>query len=199
MSGVARERVRVVSPRLWWRATSADICRTFLEDPDVEDGKRRHGDRDEQRWQLIAAIVARVGDALAAEGWIIDSDDEGHGYVALDGLGELTETEWRIVGSWFAGGEPVRFDPGADVFSGRHRLWGTLPHFGAALVPVFGITLSGATPADIEVYGPRWPEIFAQQLEELHAVAWFDSADPLNVRYRAALAAAASGELPPHV
>ena len=188
----------VAAPRLWWRTTEGNVRRWVPVDPDVEDGHQRHADRDEQRWPLIASVVARVGDALAAGSWQVDPDVEGRGLVALDGYpGDLTRTERAIVSAWFSSAEAVQFDPWFEpLTNGRHRLWATMPYFGAGLIPVRGDALGYVKPADAEVLGEGWADVYAVDVEELDGLDWFDAADPLNAAFREALVTAAAGEFP---
>ncbi|WP_454150963.1 hypothetical protein [Microbacterium lacticum] len=190
--------IPVAAPRLWWRTTAGNVRRWVPGDPDIEDGHQRHADRDAQRWPLIASVVARVGDALAAGAWQQDPDVEGYGLVALDGYpGDLTRTEQDIVAAWFRSSEAVQFDPWFEpLTNGRHRLWATMPHFGAGLIPIRGGALGYANPADTEVMGAGWADVYAVDLEELDGLGWFDVADPLNATFRAALVTAASGTFP---
>ncbi|WP_433673885.1 hypothetical protein [Microbacterium gorillae] len=167
-------------------------------DPDVEDGHVRHPDHDDQRWALIADIVARVGDALAAGNWDTDEGYPGQGFVTVDGYpGDLTSTEQEIVSGWFGIAEPVRFDPWFEpLTSGRHRLWGTMPHFGTRLVPIKSDVLDYVTPESVPLLGKDWHQMYVANVEELDSLPWFDARDPLNVAFRSALVTAASRQFP---
>ncbi|MEZ5188377.1 hypothetical protein [Microbacterium lacticum] len=190
--------ISVAAPRFWWRTTPEQALRWVPRDPDAEDGGQRHPDRDVQRWALIASTVAQVGDSLAAGAWSVDPELEDRGLVELDSYpGELTRTEQRIVSAWFRSSEAVQFDPWFEpLTNGRHRLWATMPHFGAALIPIQGDALGYANPANAEVLGETWPDLYAMHVEELDSLEWFDTADPLNASFRTSLVTAASGEFP---
>ncbi|MFT3861147.1 hypothetical protein [Micropruina sp.] len=190
--------ISVATPRFWWRATAKQVRGWVPQDPDAEDGGQRHSDRDDQRWPLIAAVVARVGDALAEGEWTVDPDLEDRGLVEVDGYpGGLTRTEQNIVSAWFRSSEAVRFDPWFEpLTNGRHRIWATMPHFGAALIPILGDALGYANPVDAEVLGEGWPSLYAANVEELDALEWFDTGDPLNASFKSSLVTAASGEFP---
>ena len=71
-----------------------------------------------------------------------------------------------------------------------------MPHFGAALIPIQGDALGYANPANAEVLGETWPDLYAMHVEELDSLEWFDTADPLNASFRTSLVTAASGEFP---
>lgn len=190
--------IPVATPRFWWRTTAEHVRQWVPEDPDIEDGVQRHSDRDERRWNLIAAAVTQVGDALAAGSWSVDPELDDHGLVALPGYpGDLTQTEQDIISAWFRSSEAVEFDPWFEpLTNGRHRLWGTMSHFGAASIPIRGSALRHANSADAEVLGDGWPGLYANDIEELAALDWFDTRDPLNASFRASLVTAASGAFP---
>lgn len=124
--------ISVATPRFWWRTTAEQALRWVPRDPDTEDGRQRHPDRDDQRWALIASTVTQVGDALAAGTWTVDPEFEDRGFVELDRYpGELTRTEQHIVSAWFRSSEAVQFDPWFEpLTNGRHRLWATMSHLG---------------------------------------------------------------------
>ncbi|MEZ5213876.1 MAG: hypothetical protein R2692_03370 [Microbacterium sp.] len=72
--------------------------------------------------------------------------------------------------------EAVQFDPWFEpLTNGRHRLWATMPHFGAALIPIQGDALGYANPANAEVLGETWPDLYAMHVEELDSLEWFDA------------------------
>ncbi|QIM18677.1 hypothetical protein G7066_08745 [Leucobacter coleopterorum] len=190
--------IAVTTPRFWWRTTPSQVRHWVPKDPDVEDRKQRHLDRDDQRWARIASAVAQVGEKLATGDWQVESEHPTHGFVALDEYpGELTQTEQDIVSSWFTTAEAVRFDPWFEpLTNGRHRLWQTMPHFGTGSIPILGDTLGYANPVDTKALGDVWPKMYAQNLEELDSLDWFDAKDPLNIAFRNSLATATSGEIP---
>lgn len=190
--------ISVVTPRFWWRMRPAEVWRWVSVDPDVEDGRQRHADRDEHRWDSIASVVAQVGEALASGAWTTDDESGACGFVTIDECpGDLTLTEKKIVGSWFRCSEAVEVDPWFDqLFNGRHRLWATAQHFGVGLVPICGNELGYANAADMAAAGSSWPENYAKCVEELDALDWFNGADPLNASFRRSLVTAASGQFP---
>lgn len=190
--------IPVTTPRFWWRMPASEVQRWVAVDPDVEDGRQRHGDRDEQRWDVIALVVAQVGDALASGAWVTDEEFNDHGFVTVEGYpGDLTRTEQKIVAAWFRSSEAVQVDPWFDqLTNGRHRLWTTARHFGERLVPICGDALGYANAADIEVLGPKWAELYVANVEELDALDWFDGVDALNASFRGSLISAASGQIP---
>jgi hypothetical protein len=59
--------------------------------------------------------------------------------------------------------------------------------------------LNYANRNDALLLGNRWCESFAGHVGDLRALAWFDTTDPLNQRFTAALTAAASGQFPARV
>ncbi|MDO5865207.1 MULTISPECIES: hypothetical protein [Paenarthrobacter] len=130
--------IYISEPNFWWRADVGQIRKFVPVDPDVDDGRRRWPDRDEQRWDLIAQAVTQVSQALAAGEWEKDEDQGSHGLVRIDAE-ELTGTEKKIVQKWFSMDEPVRMDPWFEpIQNGRHRLWSTLDFFGSDPVPIKG-------------------------------------------------------------
>ncbi|WP_353510579.1 hypothetical protein [Intrasporangium sp.] len=108
---------------------------------------------------------------------------------------DLTDTELKIVRSWFNHAEAVRADPWLYIANGRHRLWSTMP-FMSQPVPVAGCDLKGANPVDAEDIGPSWTKYFVEDLRALHRLTWFDVGDPVNARFCRALAQAADGAFP---
>ncbi|MUU73401.1 hypothetical protein [Pseudarthrobacter sp. GA104] len=80
--------------------------------------------------------------------------------------------------------------------NGRHRLWSTLDFFGSELVPIKGDALGYATPLNTQELGENWHRLFKMNLQELDAVDWFDTSDPVNIRFADALRTAARGEHP---
>lgn len=130
--------------------------------------------------------------------WIVDEDDETYyGTVTIRLPEPLTETEQRIVKSWFSAAEAVRLDPWFDsITNGRHRLWNTLDHFADRLVPVAGDALGYATPPDIQALGDNWHLSYRNHVRELGEVEWFDRHDQMNSRFITALEQAARGEIP---
>lgn len=76
----------MATPRFWSRTTAEHVRQWVPEDPDAEDGTQRHSGRDEQRWNLIAAPLTQVGDALAAGAWSVDPEFNDRGLVALPGI-----------------------------------------------------------------------------------------------------------------
>lgn len=191
-------QIPVTTPRFWWRAPVHRVRPLAPADPDVQDGQTRWTDRDAQRWPLVAAAVARVGDALAAGRWSVESEEERYGVVDIaDYPGDLTPVEQAIVVSWFKRSECVRADPWHEPpANGRHRLWATLPYFGDALVPLCSDALGYAVPREVKVLGENWPMAFGGVLANLDHIDWFDVDDPLNARFHAALVTAADGEFP---
>jgi hypothetical protein len=189
--------IYISEPNFWWRADAEQIRKFVPVDPDVEDGHQRWDDRDEQRWNLVAQAVIQVSRALAAGRWEPDEEDDGaHGLVRIDAE-ELSSTEKKIVQRWFGGAEPVRMDPWFEPLqNGRHRLWSTLNFFGSEPVPIKGDALGYATPADTEVLGQNWQQLFEMNIQDLAAVGWFDTTDPVNIRFAEALKTAARGEHP---
>lgn len=191
--------IYISEPNFWWR-TDAARMRTFVPlDPDVEDGHQRWDDRDEQRWDLIAEAVIQVSKALAAGEWEPDDEeDDGRNscLIQID-AGELTGTETKIVRRWFGAAEPVRMDPWFEPLqNGRHRLWATLDFFGSELVPIKGDALGYATPLNTQELGENWHRLFKMNVRDLDAVDWFDTTDPVNIRFADALRTAARGEHP---
>ena len=188
----------VSSPNFWWRASATTVGQWVTVDPDIDDGKIRWRDRDAQRWDLIAATVAAVGDVLASGQWTPQSSSGIYADVGVAAYpGQLTAVERKIVGAWFSAAEPVRVDPWWDELSnGRHRLWQTLPFFGDSLVPILGDALGYADAANTAQMGPNWPKTYSGQLLELDASAAFDSTDPMNVVFRRSMEEAAAGRLP---
>lgn len=188
--------ISIFEPNFWWRADAGQLRKFVPVDPGVDDGRRRWPDRDEQRWDLIAQAVSQVSQALAAGNWEPDEDDNGHGLVRID-TGNLTSTEQNIVQKWFSLDEPVRMDPWFEPLqNGRHRLWSTLDFFGNELIPIKSDALGYATPENTEVMGPKWPELFEMNIQDLAAVNWFDTTDPVNIRFAETLRTAARGEHP---
>lgn len=188
--------ISISEPNFWWRADAGQVRKFVPVDPDVDDGRQRWDDRDEQRWNLIAQAVIQVSQALASAEWESDDDDIDHGWVRID-AGDLTKTEKKIVQKWFSAAEPVRMDPWFEPLqNGRHRLWSTLDFFGSEPVPIKGDAIGYANPADAEVLGNDWQHFFVKNVEELHAVTWFDTADPVNIRFADALKTAARREFP---
>ncbi|MFC7849389.1 hypothetical protein ACFUTU_13035 [Arthrobacter sp. NPDC057388] len=188
--------IYISEPSFWWRAEAAQLRQFVPIDPDVDDGRRRWPDRDEQRWNLVAQAVTQVSQALAAGQWEPDEDNSGHSLVRIDAE-ELSNTEKNIVRKWFSVDEPVGMDPWFEPLqNGRHRLWSTLDFFGSEPVPIKGDAIGYANPADAEVLGANWQHLFAKNVEELEAVTWFDATDPVNVRFENALRTAARGEHP---
>lgn len=186
--------VYVSTPNFWWRAPATHIRQWVPSDPDVDDGRTRWEDSQEQRWSLIADIVAQVSQALAGDSWT--ADDDGDAVITVPAP-DLSETEERIVRSWFGAAMGVTIDPWWDaIVDGRHRLWRVLPLIGGTPVPIRGSALGYANEADIEVLGPTWHETFAEYPAQVKALGWFDQADPVNVRFLQALDSAARGEIP---
>ncbi len=184
-------------PAFWWRARSQDVRGWVNEDPDRSDGRQRWPDRDEQRWPLIAAAVAAVGDQLAAGAWSIGTEDECDDEPPRNGIVEigpgtgLTKTEWRIIRF-----EMVKADPWHEwLTNGRHRLWATLPHFADHWVPLASHVLPCANPDDCGSL-PDWTSGYRANLKKLGQVGWFIATDPVNQRYLSALDTAARGEYP---
>jgi|GEM_PF-3515886 len=191
--------ISVAHPRFWWRGTSSDLRAWVDEDPDVADRLRqpRWPDTAEQRWDQIAVAVADVGDQLANQAWTVDPDFPDYGEVTVALARPLEPTELKIVSTWFSLAEAVSVDPWWDsIVNGRHRLWGTLPHFGNRLVPVKGSAIGYANPSDAEAIGPSWSSLSADNLQELDALTWFNAADPVNRTFRAAHSTAAHGLYP---
>lgn len=188
----------VGTPTFWWRMAAAEAHRWVATDPDVDDGRQRHEDRDRQNWAAISAVVSEVGDALAAGAWTVEEDSESIGYVVIDGHPNgLSETEQIIITSWFRSYDAVRVDPWFDqLTNGRHRLWSTIPHFGHKSVPLCGDALGYANADDVPVLGAAWSNLFEENLRDLDALTWFEETDPLNVRFRQSIAAAAAGKIP---
>ncbi|ERI36452.1 hypothetical protein M707_16260 [Arthrobacter sp. AK-YN10] len=186
----------ISEPNFWWRADAAQIRKFVPVDPDVDDGRQRWDDRDEQRWNLVARAVTQVSQALAAGGWEQEEDQGSHGLVRIDVEG-LTTTEKKIVRKWFSSDEPVRMDPWFEPLqNGRHRLWSTLDFFGSEPVPIKGDAVGYANPADAEALGANWQQFFVKNVEELGTVDWFDTADPVNIRFANALRTAAEVQFP---
>ncbi|WP_314192007.1 hypothetical protein [uncultured Arthrobacter sp.] len=186
----------ISEPNFWWRADAAQIRKFVPVDPDVDDGRQRWDDRDEQRWNLIARAVTQVSQALATGGWEQEEDQGSHGLVRID-AGGLTDTEKKIVRKWFSADESVRMDPWFEPLqNGRHRLWSTLDFFGSEPVPIKGDALGYANPADTEVLGQNWQQLFVMNVQDLAAVDWFDTTDPVNIRFANALRTAAGGHFP---
>ena len=185
--------ISVSRPTLWWR-TTAERARLWVPvDPDLADGRQRYADRSQQRWDRIAAVVANVGDALAARAWAADPADPTVGLVKTKAA-HLTDTEHEIATSWFHSSELVQVDPWfKPIQGGRHRLWSTFPHFRGRLVPMHASSM--AWP-DLTTFKP---EIFRANVDELDSLAWFDVQDPLNARFRESLVLAAAGVHPPPV
>ncbi|QIM17595.1 hypothetical protein G7066_00685 [Leucobacter coleopterorum] len=192
--------IPVATPRFWWRAPASQLRAWVSSDPDVDDGGRsRWDDRDQQRWILIAEVVADVGDALANGGWETDDENDLYGFVNIDrDSSSLTATELKIISSWFRHAEAVRVDPWFDsLTNGRHRLWATLPHFAERQVPICSDALSYANPSDAEVLSATWPSLYVTDLEQLAALEWFDDTDPLNRAFVSSVRTAATGVFPP--
>lgn len=187
----------ISEPKFWWRADAGQIRKFVPVDPDVEDGRQRWDDREQIRWGLVTQAVIKVSQALAASEWERDEEDEGaHGLVRID-TEDLTAQEKKIVQKWFSMDEPVRMDPWFEPLqNGRHRLWSTLDFFGSEPVPIKGDALGYANPADTEVLGQNWQQLFVMNVQDLAAVDWFDTADPVNIRFTNALRTAAGGHFP---
>lgn len=170
-------------------------------DPDLDDGRVRWDDRDQHQWPTIAAAVAAVGDYLAAGAWTPHTYDEDevpdHGTVTIPTPDRLTATEREIVEAWFSHGESVMVDPlWEPLMNGRHRLWATMPHFNGALVPITSEALQYTDPRSIQALGEGRHELYVDHATQLRECRWFDTADPLNNRFLAAVEAAARGESP---
>lgn len=202
--------VDVACPRFWWR-TDGGRLRDWINlrtSPDETDGYQRHDDRDEQRWDLVAAVVASVGDQLAAGVWapqFWEGESTKEGRVEVDASEDLTPTEVEIVRSWFRDWEVVCTDPWdayLGVQNGRHRLWGVLCHGEDLLLPVRGTSLMYANPDDAGEYDSRpgithrWHTNYTTCLEELYYTDWFDHSDTLNRRFVTALQESARGQWP---
>ncbi|MBP2411764.1 hypothetical protein JOF48_000563 [Arthrobacter stackebrandtii] len=194
--------IPVASPRFWWRTTPTCVQLWVDSDPDIDDGQGpRWQDRDHQRWARIAAVVAQVGEAIAAGEWMVDPEMDGYGLVQVqDDLSDLTKTERHIIKKWFSASQAVRFDPWfVPLTDGRHRLWATLPYFGSSLVPICGDALDYATPGNAEALGSGRAYLFSESLGQLDSVTWFDLSDPANQRFRAGLVEAAEGGFPSQI
>ncbi len=140
-----------------------------------------------------------MGNALAAGAWQGDEsgDTSSAGMISATGLTRLTETERHIVHAWFSGGEAVQVDPWWDtITNGRHRLWLTRQYFHGQPVPIRGDALGYANPADAQELGERWSRTFVDNVRELDLCEWFDSGDPVNVRFHASLVEASEGRFP---
>lgn len=187
----------ISEPNFWWRADAGQIRKFVPVDPDVDDGHQRWDDRDQIHWDLVAQAVIQVSHTHAAGGWEHDEEDDGaHGLVRINAEG-LTAQEKKIVQKWFSMDEPVRMDPWFEPLqNGRHRLWSTLDFFGSEPVPIKGDALGYANPADTEVLGQNWQQLFVMNVQDLAAVDWFDTTDPVNIRFANALRTAAGGHFP---
>lgn len=111
--------IRVNDPEHWWTAHKDDL--PWLKDPDVEDGRQRHPDRDERDWSGIARAVSAAADALTVARVLADSD--GRYAVLPPPAANLSPVDQAVVRSWFSYTAPLA-DPWSDQLTdGRHRLW----------------------------------------------------------------------------
>lgn len=187
--------IYIYEPNFWWRADAKQVRKFVPVDPDVDEGLQRWGDRDEQRWNLVAQAVTQVSRALAAGEWEL-SDRDNYGLVGID-VEELTDSEKNIMEEWFGACQSVCMDPwSASLTDGRHRLWSTLDFLGSEPVPIKGYAISHAIPVNADSPGTNWQSYFVEGGQALEAVSWFDAADPVNVRFAHALKTAASGQFP---
>lgn len=120
----------------WWFATRDDL--PWLTDPDEDDGRVRHADRDERGWAAIATAVGTVAQSIACDEHDVDDEYPNMALVPVDLTG-LGMEDKRIVKSWFrAGSEAPSTDPWKDTLTnGRHRLWATWQAEPNALLPVY--------------------------------------------------------------
>jgi hypothetical protein len=202
--------VDVARPRFWWRTDGARLREwdNLQISPDDADGYQRHDDRDDQRWDLVAATVSSVGAQLAAGAWTplsYEGEPTNDGRVEVDLPTALTAIETDIVHSWFNDAEAVCTDPwdtDLGVQNGRHRLWGVLGHANDLLMPIRGTSLRYANSYAAQEYESRpgnrdrWHSNFTTCLHELYFTDWFDHDDPLNRRFVAALQESARAQWP---
>ena len=125
----------IAAPDQYWMATRKSF--PDLIDPDIQDGKQRHNDRDSIRWRELAQAVNSIGELLQEGIW---TWDEGYTWLNVEKSPEdgFTAPERGIVKAWFSHAEGVKADPRSDssVFNGRHRLWNTWKHSPDAVLPV---------------------------------------------------------------
>ena len=129
------DTLHVPHPERWWFAARDDL--PWLTDPDGEDGKVRHPDRDQRQWAAIAGIVETVARALTSGSYAIDVEDPAVSLVPVD-LAGLEVADRNIVTTWFRVGSEA---PSGDVWmdslgNGRHRLWGAWQAAPGALLPI---------------------------------------------------------------
>ncbi|WP_394253580.1 hypothetical protein [Arthrobacter pityocampae] len=183
--------VSVYQPQTWWRATAMQLGE-LVTDPDTGRGPRWPS--YDQNWKLIGDTVNNVADAVAARHYTLDPDDENLVVVWVPDKGP-DKLERQIVRAWFGGGESVAADPWDGTWhDGRHRTFHTAKANPDMGLPVLSEDLHGI--AGRLCLERELAEAYANSLDELADVPWFDHSDPLNVAYRQSLQRAAFG-IPP--
>ena len=123
--------VKIDRPERFWLACKDDVLE--LCDPDVEDGRQRHRDRDTINWARIGRYMERIGAVLR------DACDR-RGDVEVEvriSDGGFTAEEENVIWSWLSSAEAPRMDPGDPVpVDGRHRLWNVWAHSPDAILPI---------------------------------------------------------------
>lgn len=152
-------RVRVSHPERFWFAIKDDLA-WLTTDPDVEDQKQRHADRDTIRWDAVGHVVQEFGTHLMNQDYAPVGDEEPTVFeLFLPDSFSLTPAEREIVTAWFWGAERVRNDPWDDsAQNGRHRLWNVWKASPDMILPIYSELL--LYEDDI----PHMDEEFAQSI-----------------------------------
>lgn len=103
----------------YWVARRKDL--RWIGDPDVQEKRQRHSDRQSIDWYAIARCIDQASSLLVAK---VDAGEEWS-RVVVDSGSELGRAEHRILESWGrSGGVCPRMDPDQSLLGdGRHRLW----------------------------------------------------------------------------
>lgn len=131
-------RIQVSHPERFWFAAKADLA-WLTTDPDVEDQKQRHADRDTIRWAAVGEVVQEFGTKLMKQDYAPVEDEEATVFeMFLPDYFSLTPAEKKIVRDWFWGAEKVRNDPWDDsAQNGRHRLWNVWKASPEIILPIY--------------------------------------------------------------
>lgn len=182
--------VEIDRPDRYWIAARGDM--TWLTNPDIDDRRVRHADRDDIDWKAVAAAATAIS-ALLRAGQLDASDGGASGFVAtVPGL-TLRLRELQILESLFTYAEAIRGDLWDEgVINGRHRLWNIWRAAPDALIPVRSDLLDYTD--DIESQGEAFAAIVADSARTgLHQLpAEVGQRAPL---FAAALRAAAGGDV----